>query len=448
MTKVALIQPGVGERFAVCEPLNLGSIASYLEKNGVDVRIIDQLAGQNVEKEIKKYSPDVVGITATTPLIMDAYKVADFCKSQGILTVMGGVHVSILPDEALKHADVVVKGEGERALLDLVKEGVKSGIVHRPFIENLDDIPPPARHLMRNEFYLRTKDRLLETYLQFVPSHTKTAQMVTSRGCPYSCIFCHNTWRDAPYRFNSAERVISEIEQLIEVYGVEAIFFVEDNLFVNKPRLKKICKLMKEKKISIIWGGNARVDNIDLESLQMVKEVGCKQITFGFESGSQRILDLLNKKTTVEQNIRAVNMCKTVGIAANGTVIIGNPTETMDDIEATRRFIKETPISSLGVCIATPFPGTELWNWCEQRGLIPKSFNWSDFTYDKAPLHACDTIPQEKILEIYDEMVSILPQKYEFSRYVGNRMRHPVRTMKYLIRHPRKSLRAVKKLKM
>jgi len=362
MAKVALINPGKDEKYAVQEPLNIGFIASYLEKNGIEVTIIDELAGQNVEKELDKYKPDVVGITATTPLAPDAYRIGDLCKKRGILTVIGGVHASVLPEEALQHADVVVKGEGEVAMLEIVRRGIKSGVVSCPYIKNIDEIPPPARHLMQMDFYLHTKDRLPETYLYFVPPHTKVASILTSRGCPYNCIFCHNSWRGIPYRFNSPERVISEVKYLIEKYHIQALFFIEDNFFVNKPRVKKICELMKRENINIIWGANSRVDNIDLEILQIAKKAGCRQVTFGFESGSQKILDVLNKKTTVEQNKRAIELCNKAGIIPQGTIMIGNPTETIEDVRATQQFLKESDIKSVGICITTPYPGTQLWN--------------------------------------------------------------------------------------
>jgi len=435
--KVALIAPGKDERFAIQEPLNLGFIASYLEKNNVEVRIIDQLAGQNVKKELKKYCPDIAGITATTPLIPDAYEIADMCREMEILTVMGGVHASVLPEEALRHADIVVKGEGEIAMLDIVKKRIKSGIISRPYIKNLDEIPPLSRHLMQMDFYLCTKDRLPDTYLYFVPPHTKTASILTSRGCPYSCTFCHNTWRGIPCRYNSAERVVSEIKQLIEVYDIEALFFIEDNLFANKPRLKKICKMMKEEKFDIIWGGNARVDNVDLNILQMAKEAGCHQVTFGFESGSQKILNVLNKKTTVQQNRLAIKLCKQVGLLVNGTFMIGNPTETIEDIRVTQQFIKENDIDCVGVCITTPYPGTEIWKWCEKHGLIPKSFNWSGFTYDKVSIPACDTIPPEEIQRLWRETIDQV--------FINNVLKHPIGTVIKAISSPSKTLKFVRR---
>lgn len=412
--KVALINPGKDKMFAVQEPLNLGFIASYLEKHDIEVQIIDELAGQNVENELDKFCPKIVGITATTPIFPDACRIADICRKKGILTVMGGVHVSVMPEEALQHCDIVVNGEGELAFLDIVRDNnINSRIISRPYIKNIDEVPPPARHLMDMNFYLKTKDRISQSYLHFVPPNTPTAAILTSRGCPYDCIFCHNTWKNMPYRFHNVERVIAEIEDLKRTYGIRALFFIEDNLFVNKKRLRAICEMMKRRNIGIPWGANSRVDHVNLEILEAAKESGCRQITFGFESGSQRILDILNKKTTVEQNRRAIELCNTVGIIPQGTVIIGNPTETLEELRQTQEFVADSEIESVGICIATAFPGTQLWKWCEDRGRIPKTLNWSDFNYHNAPIAICDsmTLDQLKKLQLEMELTLLYKRK-------------------------------------
>jgi anaerobic magnesium-protoporphyrin IX monomethyl ester cyclase len=411
MKKIALINPGKDERFAVQEPLHLGFIAAYLEKNDINVCIIDELAGQNVIEELNNFNPDIAGITATTPLAPDAYKVADMCKKMGILTVMGGVHATVLPEEALKHVDIVVKGEGEKAFLKIINENIRSGIVEAEHIKQLDEIPMPARHLMQMEFYVRSKDRLPETYLDFVPPKTRVAALLTSRGCPYDCIFCHNSWKGLPFRFNSAERVIDEIEHLIKRYRIRALFFIEDNLFVNKRRFKKICELLIERNLDLIWGGNARVDNVDMELLRLAKKAKCRQVTFGFESGSQRILDVLRKRTKVEQIRKAIHLCKEAGLRVNGTFIIGNPGETEEDIRLTQKLIRENPIDSVGVCIATPFPGTELYNIAQKQGAIPSNIKWSDFTYDKIPIWVNNKMPPQKIEKFFYETVDIARSK-------------------------------------
>ncbi|MEW6040905.1 MAG: cobalamin-dependent protein, partial [Elusimicrobiota bacterium] len=208
--KIALISPGRSSRFAVQEPLNLGYIASYLIKHGYNPIIIDQLAGDNIEEKLSSFKPDIVGITATTPVIYHAYRVADYCRQKGILTVIGGVHATFFQEEAIEHADIVVKREGELAMLDIVEGRIKSGIVEGKFIENINDIPPPARHLMRMDKYLYCKKNVpYILHLPYVQANKRIIHILTSRGCPHSkCIFCHNSLKGIPYRMNSPDFVI------------------------------------------------------------------------------------------------------------------------------------------------------------------------------------------------------------------------------------------------
>lgn len=451
MAKVALIIPGRNPDFAVCEPLNIGVIASNLEKHGHQVKIIDELAGEDVKKELVKFRPQIAGITATTPQAEDAYRVAGLAKKMGMLTVMGGNHASVMPQEALQYVDIVVKGEGEIAMLNIIKNKITEGMVTCDYIKDLDIIPPPSRHLMKMDFYLRTKDKLPDTYLYFVPPETKTAQIITSRGCPFACTFCHNSWRGLPYRFHSPQRVIKEITDLVEKYNIGALFFIEDDLFANKKRLAKICEMMKERKFRFIWGCNSRVDHIERDILKTAKEVNLKQVTFGFESGSQKVLDSLNKRTTVEQNKRAIELCKELDILVNGTFMIGSPDETLDDIKKTQDFILENDIDSVGLCITTPFPGTEIWNWCEQRGLIPDKLKWPDFNYQKIPILATETITKKELEKQYIKTLNLINSKKNI--YLVNTIRtsllHPYKTLliasKYL-RHPSKILTFFKRL--
>lgn len=405
--KVALINPGKGLRFGTHEPLHLGFIAAYLEEHGVEVRILDELAGQDIEKCLDDYRPDIAGITATTPIIPAAYRAAEICRRRGILTVIGGVHASVLPEEAAKHCDVVVKGEGELAMLDIVNGRHESNIIARPYIKDIDSVPAPARHLMQMDYYLGARDRIEEILLQCVPPHTKIATMLTSRGCPYSCIYCHNNWKGLPYRANSPERVLAEVKYLIERYGVGAIWFNEDHFFMNKARVAKICQMLKDERLGILWVANSRVDAITPEILGLAREAGCREVTFGFESGSNRILKVLNKRTTVEQNLQAIQMCRDAGIEPRGTVMFGNPTETIEDIAATRRFIEKAKLK-VGVMITTPYPGTALWKWCGEHHTIPEKFNYEDLDCDNLIIPCNDTMPPKMIKQMQTETRTIL----------------------------------------
>jgi radical SAM superfamily enzyme YgiQ (UPF0313 family) len=433
--RLALVNPGRKIEFATCEPLNLESIAAYVGQFGIDVKIIDELAGQNVRKEIMRYQPSIVGITGVTPVIPDAYRIADMCRKMGIRTVIGGVHASVLPYEALKHADIVVKGEGEIAMRNIIQQDIKSGIVQGITLENLDDIPIFDKSGVEIDFYLR----LPETYLAVTSPGMLTAALVTSRGCSHSCIFCHNSWKGLPYRCNSVERVMNEIRILIRKYHIRAVYFFDDNLFMNRPRLHQLCRELIEFKLRIDWAACSRVDNVDIDTLRLAQQAGCRQIVFGFESGSQRILDVLNKKTTVEQNSEAIRMCHEVGILATGTFMIGSPTETVEDVYLTQQFIKNNRVDSGGVRITTPFPGTPIWDWSKERGLVAEDPDWSKFLMSESGerLLACDTIPFEQLTKLYKEAEALLADTHNkiSPRWFANMaLRHPIKSMTIALR--------------
>jgi anaerobic magnesium-protoporphyrin IX monomethyl ester cyclase len=399
--RVALINPGSSHIFAVQEPLNLGFLASYLKREGIEVRIIDELAGQDVASELRAFAPRIAGITATTPMASSAYRVADICRQMGITTVMGGVHASVMTEEAVGHVDYVVKGEGEQALLDLVRGNVSERIISRPFIRNLDDVPRPAYELMDMNVYMRAKDRVpYYTVLFFVPPRARVAALLTSRGCPYSCIFCHNSWKGMPFREHSAGRVVDDMAYLIGTYRINALYFCDDNFFADKIRLRKICELVKERGIRTRWGCNARADSVDLETLKLARSAGCRQVAFGLESGSQKILDVLEKHATIEQSRRAIALCKESGVLCSATFMIGNPHETEEDVEATRRFILSSGLDCAGIGITVPFPGTGLWKWVVEKKFIPPGFGWDDFVTDKSSIRVSEYLTPQRVKQL------------------------------------------------
>jgi len=453
INKFAFIAPGKIPEFAVQEPLNLGFMAAWLERRGIEVKIIDELAGHDVESDLREFKPDMAGITGVTALAPDAYRVAAIARKLGITTVMGGNHASILPNEARKHVDIVVVGEGERALDKILDDGIKDGIVSEPFIKNLDEIPPVARHLLDMEFYSKTKSRNPMSYLAFVGRDELAGAVLTSRGCPFNCTFCHNSGRGLPYRFHSAKRVIGELKMLINDYGIKHIFFIEDNLFANRKRLKEICRLIKEEGLNFSWGGNARVDNIWEEDLDIAREAGCKQITFGFESGSQKILDVLNKGTTVEQAYAAARLTKSKGIIVNGTFMIGNPTETLEDIRMTQEFIKSKVVDLIGICITTPYPGTALWEWCKERGRIPKKPDWSMFVYSTMPVKIIDDLSRKELMEVYQETMDMANEsvKVGVERVLKVFLKNPAHAIKRIgdyLRKPEMIEKFIKRLEL
>ncbi|MFH0928963.1 MAG: radical SAM protein [Candidatus Aenigmatarchaeota archaeon] len=443
MTKVALINPGLRKILGTKKlssigevakaPLGLGFLASYLEKNGIEVFIVDEMAGDNVENKLKNINPDLIGLTSMTMFVPEAYRIAKWVKNNfDVPLIMGGVHATALPEEVIKHVDTVVVGEAEKVLLEMAKNPskIKKGIIQGQTIENIDEIGMPARHLMNMKFYLSQKD-------QIAGIEMKAESIITSRGCPYRCIFCRNSLRPEPVRFNSVDHVINEIKYLKEKYGIEGLAFTDECFTANKPRLIEICKRMIKDKIEIKWECQTRSNLIDLDLVKLMKEAGCIQIGIGFESGSDRILKVLNKGNTVEQNTKAIKICKEAGMRLRGCFMIGNPTETKEDINLTKKFIEENNIDFCGVFLTTPYPGTELWNYALRNNLIPKDLDWSKFTTGSEVIpFANNIITVEELKRIHNEInMKCNLRNYSFSHLIKRAIKHPATATGILIKY-------------
>lgn len=376
MKKVLLVNPSGDAEFAKYEPLNLCYLASYLIKNSIDVKIADEVSGDNVEQIMEEYKPHFVGVTASTPLYPRALEIIKLARSVNCTTIIGGPHVSAFSKEAARIADYVIVGEGEYALLDIIQNQCSEKVVTGNHVADLNSMPLPARDLINMDYYLNKHKLNPSSDHFFIKRGTKLASIISSRGCPYRCIYCHNSKKNSPLRYISPRRIIEEIKSLKHNFGIEALFFMDDDLFVNKSRFIKLCRLMIESELEVTWSANSRVTSIEREMLLLGREAGLRQINFGIESGSQRVLDILGKKTTVAQAKDAISIAKECKISVYATVMIGSPTETIGDIEKTEQFILNNSIDSIGVCIATPYPGTVLWKWCQDAKLLPQTIPW------------------------------------------------------------------------
>ena len=232
---------------------------------------------------------------------------------------------------------------------------------------------------------------------------------------------------------NSAKRIIDEMKELQEKYGTQAVFFMDDDFLFSKPRVKEFCELYKKEGIKIIWGCQARVTSKGLELLKELAEANCKQITFGLESGNQRILNLLkNDTTTVEQNREAIKKVKDAGILACGSFMIGNPSETEEEIQETKKFILENNLDGFGVSVTTPFPGTKLWKMCEEKGIIPEKIDWKNFNLNKLTFDL-NSIPPEKMEKIHTDFLNLVLEK--------NPGMAPKNVLKVAVNHPFKAIK-------
>ena len=395
--RTALIIPpapggGIGQPWCPNLPIGSAYLAAVLEKSGHELTVIDCPAlGIDHEKlraKIASFEPDVVGITSVTPTIKSALKASHVSKEAcpNASVILGGPHVTYMYEQILREypeVDIVVRGEGEQTLPELVRHVANSddlqtisGIAFRkkeqiirtpdrPLIQNLDDLPRPAYHYFSLERYRFWGKIVLP--------------IMTSRGCPFHCAYCVSCrMAGNQYRTRSPKNVVDELEWLKDVHKADAFTFYDDAFTYDKNRVIEICEEMKARKIAPPWDCQSRVDHISREVLAKMREANCQLIFFGIESGSQKILNAVGKGTTVEQNEKAVMLAKEVGLPVAIAVIFGYPGETMDTLQQTLDFIRRMEPDMLYICFATPFPGTELYDLVKKLGW-KMSDDWSQF---------------------------------------------------------------------
>jgi len=374
-----------------CWPsLGIAYIASYLEQFGFSCEIIDctaeQIAVSDFKEKVNLGSPRFVGITATTPLIMNGLRIAEVCKQllPDVKIIFGGVHPTVLPEDVLKakHVDFVVRGEGEETVKVLLKEedpenilglSYKSNgkIVHNPdrlLIQNLDVIPPPAYHLLP-----------MDKYHPAVGSYKRLPAMsvLTTRGCPGKCTFCYRIFGNK-VRCRSAQKLIEEIRLLQSDYDIKEVGFYDDTFTVFKKVVTEFCSRIISERIDLTWSCFSRIDYVDEELLQLMKKAGCHLILFGIESGDRQILKIIRKKINLDRARETVRAARKKGIETRASYMFGNPGETEESIKNTMRYAMKLDTDEAQFNIATPYPGTEFFDWAKNRDFLTHT-DWSRY---------------------------------------------------------------------
>jgi anaerobic magnesium-protoporphyrin IX monomethyl ester cyclase len=405
MSDILLINPPIETSFPQ-PPMGLMSIGAVLENEGYSVIIIDapacKYSHQNIAEKVLRIKPKIVGITAMTPNMSSAVKAISAIKKEFYL-IMGGAHISVFPKETLKAIeaiDIGVIGEGERTIIEVVgillanseksiRNSAKSreleqvrGIAFRKnseivinapreLISNLDDLPIPAYHLVP-----------VEKYKAHPPHGRKNPAMaiLTSRGCPYHCIFCVKHLFGNRVRARSSNKVIDEIKLLLNVYDIKEIMFYDDSFTINKKRVNQIADLLISEKIKIPWSCETRVNLVDDNLLKKMRKSGCYLISYGVESGSQEILDNLKKGITIDQVKKAFKWTHKAGINSAAYLMFGSPGETLKTIKKTQNFVRIIKPDFVQYAICTPFPGNEMYEDALQEGVVEKD-DWDNFIY-------------------------------------------------------------------
>jgi len=371
----------------------------------------------------------MVGITVRSAKFPSALKVASIAKNinKTCHVVLGGPHPTICPEQSIlaNNIDFIVRGEGEYTILELCQtiEGVSSSnlshinglsfkrngkAIHngpRELIKNLDDIPFPGRDLVLDPNLYSPDDM---------------AVIVTGRGCPFDCGYCsaQSIWTNK-VRYRTIENTINEIKHITNKFSTHSIYFWDDSFTANRKRVIGLCNNIIKDKIPIRWGCTSRVDLLDDELLTIMKNAGCEKIDIGIESGSERMLKLINKQITVQQVKQSIELIKRHNIKIGAFFMIGFPEETKQDINCTLDLMKESKVDSICLSIFTPYPATKLYDKAMSLGLIPEKIDWENFNHQSPDNFFSKHIDKKEHLKIISE-ATLLVDNYNKKRQLND----------------------------
>ncbi|KON32290.1 hypothetical protein AC478_00750 [miscellaneous Crenarchaeota group-1 archaeon SG8-32-3] len=366
-------------------PLGIAYLGAVAEKADHEVSVIDcqaeKLTPDTFRQRISQQNPDVIGITATTLLYKSAKKILEIAKEQHpkATTMIGGSHVSFWDENTLNESpsiDLVVRREGELTFLELLErvaaEKPFTGVLgttfrasdgniirneDRPFLQDLDSLPSPAYHLLPLEAFRRMGKTIFP--------------LVTSRGCVQWCDFCSTVRMfGRSYRMRSPKNVVDEMEKLHTKYGESQFTFYDDAFTVNRQHVLQMCEDIKARKLNITWDCETRVDMVDEELLTAMYNAGCITVWFGVESGSEKILCQMNKKIKLEETRQAFKTAQKVGLMTIASAVIGFPGETEETAWETINFINSLNPDDIGFYVATPYPGTPMYEQVVKNGWL------------------------------------------------------------------------------
>jgi anaerobic magnesium-protoporphyrin IX monomethyl ester cyclase len=412
--------------------MGLGYLAGALLNAGYDdVTLFDaEVEEESLASHLARERYDLVGVSSPTPLIYEAWEAAAWAKAGGALTVLGGPHLTLMPEESMQRdeVDLVVRGEAEETIVEIVQAMAETGqqgntaeglhlpdepwngipglsyrnlageVVHnpdRPLRRDVEKIPWPAYHLFKIERYTN-----LQPLTDGLDPHARAYTLVTSRGCPYQCIYCSKPITGITWRARPPEDVAAEWRYLVREMGATEIGITDDVWNLKLERAKEICRLLIGEGLNHVpWVTvhGMRADHTDAELFQLMKEAGCKRVGFGVESGNQAVLDAIKKRQTLDDARRAFRDAKAAGLQTMGFFIFGLPADTDETMEDTIRFALELDPDLANFMIAAPYPGTELWEIARRDGRL-FSMDWRDYAiHDEKARYELPTLPPELV---------------------------------------------------
>jgi len=415
--------------------------AGYEDVNLFDAEVEDEPLAEHLARE--RY--DIVGISSPTPLIYEAWEAAAQAKEHAraagrdTITILGGPHLTLMPDESIQRdeVDLVVRGEAEGTIVEIVREieqrvtsdewqvdegkqqaypdsllaacslqsilglSWKDGsgqVVHnpdRPLRKDVGNIPWPAYHLFKIERYTN-----LQPITDGLDPNARAYTLVTSRGCPYQCIYCSKPITGHTWRARTPEDVVAEWRFLVQEMGATEIGITDDVWNLNLDRAKEICRLLITEGLTHVpWVTvhGMRADHTDPELFQLMKQAGCRRVGFGVESGNQAVLDAIKKQQTLDDVRNAFKSAKAAGLQTMGFFIFGLPADTEETMEDTIRFSLELDPDMANFMIAAPYPGTELWEIARRDGRL-FSMDWRDYAiHDEKARYELPSLPPELV---------------------------------------------------
>lgn len=393
----------------------LGYLAGALLHAGYPVDIFDgAVEDESLDARLTREPFDIVGISSPTPLIHEAWEYARVAKQHNAITILGGPHLTLMPQESIERADVdfVARGEAEVTLVEFVKAVDGQRITHdeqrdhwseirglswknadgkifhnvdRPLNPNLDALPFPAYHLFKIERYTN-----LQPLTDGLDKHARSYTIVTSRGCPYKCTYCSKPITGDTWRARSVENVLREWKMLVEDLGATEIGVTDDIWNLDLKRAKELCRGLIDLKLNRVpWitVHGMKVNHTDAELFHLMKRAGCKRVGFGVESGDEEILKRVVKKSqTFEQVRSAFKNAKQAGLQTMGFFIYGMPGETEATMEKTTRLALELDPDLAHFMIASPYPGTQLWETVQREGKLYAQ-DWRDLAIQSDRAH-------------------------------------------------------------
>lgn len=393
-------------------PSDLMYLAAVAESVGLEAKIKDYSQGGDLEQDLREFKPDYLLVNVATPTFksdLSALTVAkEICPD--IVTIAKGAAFLTVAFDVMyfqKDLDVILFGEAEETLREIL-EGKKSydkisGIYYRddlrvkftgsrPFIENLDALPFPARHLVDNNLYRRPDNNKVQAVIK------------VSRGCPFHCFFCLATpVSGAKVRKRSTENIVDEIRECYEKYGITNFLFWSDIFNIDKEWVMDLCQKIIDSGLDITWSANTRADTADEEMAKKMYEAGCRLVSIGVESGSQEMLDKIGKRITLDDVRLTVKIFKKAGIKIYNYFVIGLPWETEETVEDTIDFAIELNSDFISFYTATPLPGSKFYEYAKNNQLINSETSFSSaYFYPSVKTHE---LSKERIFELHKKAI-------------------------------------------